>query len=220
MIMQPDVSDPPIALENPRYKRLYTACLACALLLLPFFMIAGCGPLITTDPQSDVPLKDSRKDSRPEKKSPVKRTLVSNEVNCIAADSENVWIATARGVSRWERQQDKWFHYTMENGLANDMVNAVAIDGQWVWFATDEGVSRYDMQTDTFATFRTIDGLASDQVSSIAVDGNYVWFGTSNGLNRYDKTIDSWGSTYPKRRFGQQNNYNNRCRARVRLGRH
>ena len=167
-------------------KCAYNAWVVCALLL-----IIGCGPL-TTDPQSGVPLEGSGADSRPEKVWPVERTLVSNEVNCIAADSENVWIATARGVTRWKRQQDKWLHYTMEDGLANDMVNAVAVDGQWVWFATDEGVSRYDTQIDTFATFRTIDGLASDQVSSIAVDGNYVWFGTSEGLNRYDKTIDSW----------------------------
>ena len=171
---------------------LYAASVACALLLLSFFGIVGCGPLITTDPQSGVPYEGSKTDAQSAKTWPVERTLVSNEVNCIAADSDNVWIATARGVSRWDRQQDKWLHYTMEDGLSNDMVNAVAIDGQWVWFATDEGVSRYDMQTNTFATFRTIDGLASDEVSSIAVDGNYVWFGTSEGLNRYDKTIDSW----------------------------
>ena len=165
----------------------------CSLLLLVYLsLIIGCGPLGITDPQSDVPFQNSRPNSKSKKTSPVKRTLVSNEVNCIAADSENVWIATAKGVSRWERNQDKWLHYTMENGLANDMVNAVAIDGKWVWFATDEGVSRYDMETSTFSTFRSIDGLVSDQVSSIAVDGNYVWFGTSNGLNRYDKTIDSW----------------------------
>ena len=180
-----------LRIESLTSKCAYTASVVCALLFFPLFVIIGCGPL-TTDPQSNVPLKDSDTDSRPEKTWPVKRTLVSNEVNCIAADSENVWIATARGVSRWKRQQDKWLHYTMEDGLANDMVNAVAIDGQWVWFATDEGVSRYDLQTDTFATFRTINGLASDQVSSIAIEGNYVWFGTSNGLNRYDKTIDSW----------------------------
>ena len=173
-------------------KRLSIVLVVCLLFLFPFFILIGCGPLVTTDPQSDPLREDSREDSRPKKMWPVKRTLVSNEVNCIAADSENVWIATARGVSRWKRQQDQWLHYTMEDGLANDMVNAVAVDGQWVWFATDEGVSRYDGQTDTFATFRTIDGLASDQVSSIAIDGNYVWFGTSNGLNRYDKTIDSW----------------------------
>ena len=180
-----------LRIESPTSKCAYTASVMCALLFFPLFVIIGCGPL-TTDPQSNVPLKDSDTDSRPEKTWPVKRTLVSNEVNCIAADLENVWIATARGVSRWKRQQDKWLHYTMEDGLANDIVNAVAIDGQWVWFATDEGVSRYDLQTDTFATFRTINGLASDQVSSIAIEGNYVWFGTSNGLNRYDKTIDSW----------------------------
>ena len=163
------------------------ACVLCLLL----FTITGCGTL-ATDPPSGVPFEDSQMGSVSAKTWTVKRTLVSNEVNCIATDADNVWIATARGVSRWNRQQDQWIHYTMEDGLANDMVNAVAVDGQWVWFATDEGVNRYDMQTGTFSTFRTIDGLASDQVSSIAVDGNYVWFGTSEGLNRYDKTIDSW----------------------------
>ena len=170
----------------------YTASIACTLLLLSLFTIVGCGPLVTTDPQSGLPYEGATTDAVSAKTWPVERTLVSNEVNCIAADADNVWIATARGVTRWDRQQDRWLHYTMEDGLSNDMVNAVAVDGQWTWFATDEGVSRYDMQTSTFTTFRTIDGLASDQVSSIAVDGNYVWFGTSDGLNRYDKTIDSW----------------------------
>ena len=174
-----------------RYNGLDIASVAWALVLLSLFVIFGCGTL-ATDRQSGVTFEDSEADSVPAKIWPVERTLVSNEVNCIAADTGNVWIATARGVSRWDRRQDIWIHYTMEDGLANDMVNAVAVDEQWVWFATDEGVSRYDMQTDTFATFRTIDGLASDLVSSIAIDGNYVWFGTSEGLNRYDKTIDSW----------------------------
>ena len=171
-------------------QRFYTASIACTLLSL--FTIVGCGPLVTTDSQSGLPYEGATTDAASAKTWPVERTLVSNEVNCIAADADNVWIATARGVTRWDRRQDRWLHYTMEDGLSNDMVNAVAVDGQWTWFATDEGVSRYDMQTNTFTTFRTIDGLASDQVSSIAVDGNYVWFGTADGLNRYDKTIDSW----------------------------
>ena len=160
------------------------------LLLLLLLMVVGCTTLVPDDP--NVPLENLDSGSRTQKAWRVERKLVSNEVNCIAADSHNVWFATQDGVSRWERDQDQWFHYTMEDGLSNDAVNAVAIDGQWVWFATEEGVSRYDTQTSTFSTYRTIDGLASDQVSSIAVDGNYVWFGTSNGLNRYDKTIDSW----------------------------
>ena len=175
-------------------KRFVFKCDAVykTLIVLSGFLLFGCGSLVTTDPQTGAPYADSGTDVAAMKKWPVERTLVSNEVNCIAADLDNVWIATTHGVTRWDRQQDQWSHYTMEDGLANDTVNAVAVDGQWVWFATDEGVSRYDMQTGTFATFRTIDGLASDQVSSISVDGNYVWFGTAEGLNRYDKTIDSW----------------------------
>ena len=187
---QADESKPRIT--GRKCQPLCAASIASVLLLLSFLMSVGCGSLVTTDPQSGLPYDGAKTDTVAAKTWPVERTLVSNEVNCIAADADNVWIATARGVSRWDRQHDKWRHYTMEDGLSNDMVNAVAVDGQWVWFATDEGVSRYDMQTDTFTTFRTIDGLASDQVSSIAVDGNYVWFGTSEGLNRYDKTIDSW----------------------------
>ena len=189
MMNPPDENN--FSIVGRKGESAYTAFVACILLSLCHLVIIGCGPL-TTDPRSGIPLEGSGADSRPKKVWPVERTLISNEVNCIAADADNVWIATTHGVSRWKRQQDQWLHYTMEDGLANDMVNAVAIEGQWVWFATDEGVSRYDTQTDTFATFRTIDGLASDQVSSIAIDGNYVWFGTSEGLNRYDKTIDSW----------------------------
>ena len=161
-----------------------------ALLLLPLVTMVGCTTMVLDDP--NIPLEDFDSGSRTEKTWRVERKLVSNEVNCIAAGVHNVWFATQEGVSRWDRDQDQWFHYTMEDGLSNDAVNAVAIDGQWVWLATEEGVSRYDTQTNTFSTYRTIDGLASDQVSSIALDGNYVWFGTSNGLNRYDKTIDSW----------------------------
>ena len=180
----------PATRDCPR-SSIEMRAVARSLLLLSLFMVVGCATF-PPDYQSDVPFEDFRSGSLSGKARRVERTLISNEVRCIATDLNNVWIATAAGVSRWERDQGKWFHYTKEDGLANDGVNAVAVDGQWVWFATDEGVSRYDLQTNTFKTFRSIDGLASDQVSSIAVDGNYVWFGTSNGLNRYDKTIDSW----------------------------
>ena len=120
------------------------------------------------------------------------KTLISNKIRCISADSDNVWIATEQGVSRYIRKMDSWVSYTRADGLVDDAVNAVAIDGNLVWFATDEGVSQYNLQTNQWRIFKRQDGLASERVSSIAVDGNYVWFGTENGLNRYDKTIDSW----------------------------
>ena len=185
-----DKNTPPIL--GLKSRTLNAAVIAYLLMLILYLLMLGCSPLGITDPESDIPFSNSQQRKKSKKTWQVNRTLISNEVNCIAADENNVWFATVRGVSRWKRNQDKWIHYTMENGLANDTVNTVAIDGQWVWFATQEGVSRFDSETDTFSSFRSIDGLASDQVSSIAIDGNYVWFGTSNGLNRYDKTIDSW----------------------------
>ena len=93
-----------LRIESSTSKCAYTVSVVYALLFFPLLVIIGCGPL-TTDPQSGVPLENSGVDSRSEKRWPVKRTLISNEVNCIAADSENVWIATARGVSRWERHR-------------------------------------------------------------------------------------------------------------------
>ena len=158
------------------------------LLLIVTFMTVGCAKLMP-DPQSDLALERTLTDVSSDKERRVERTLISNEINCIATDADNAWIATTAGVSRWHVKRGRWSHYTKEDGLANDAVNAVAIDGQWVWFATDEGVSRYDLRTDAIKTFRSIDGLASDKVLSIAVDSNYVWFGTDNGLNRYDLSL-------------------------------
>jgi len=120
------------------------------------------------------------------------KTLISNRVRCISADSDNVWIATDQGISRYIKKTGSWVSYTQADGLVDDAVNAVAVDGSLVWFATNEGVSQYNLQTNEWRIFKRQDGLASEKVSSIAVDGNYVWFGTESGLNRYDKTIDSW----------------------------
>lgn len=90
--------------------------IVCNLSLLLLFMVVGCATY-ARDKQSDVPYTDLDADSHPEKASLVERPLISNEVNCIAADLDNVWIATVSGVSRWARDSDKWFHYTMEDGL-------------------------------------------------------------------------------------------------------
>ena len=49
--------------------------------------------------------------------------LISNHINAISADENNVWIATDQGVSRFDRKNNKWMHYTKEDGLGADNVN-------------------------------------------------------------------------------------------------
>jgi len=120
------------------------------------------------------------------------KILLSNKIRCVAADDNDVWVATDRGVSRLSRKSNAWTHYTKADSLASDEVFSIAIDGTWVWFATDNGVSLFDTESGEWKTFKKKDGLVSDKVQCIAVDGNYIWFGTEGGLNRYDKRIDSW----------------------------
>ena len=120
------------------------------------------------------------------------KILLSNKIRCIAADDNNVWMATDRGVSRFSRKAEEWIHYTSSEGLASDDVLAVALDGNLAWFATSDGVSQYDTSSNEWKIFKRKEGLASDKVQCITVDGNYVWFGTDSGINRYDKRIDSW----------------------------
>jgi len=120
------------------------------------------------------------------------KILLSNKIRCVAADDNNVWVATARGVSRFSRQDQAWFHYTDSSGLVSDDVMAIALDADLVWFVTSAGISQYDTSSDKWQSFKRKEGLSSDNVQCIAVDGDYVWFGTDSGVNRYDKQIDSW----------------------------
>ena len=120
------------------------------------------------------------------------KILLSNKIRCVAADDNNVWVATDRGVSRFSRKDEAWFHYNDSAGLVSDDVLAVALDDNLVWFATSDGVSQYDTSSGKWNIFKQKEGLSSDRVQCIAVDGNYVWFGTDSGINRYDKRIDSW----------------------------
>ena len=118
--------------------------------------------------------------------------LLSDQVNAIAADAKHIWVATDKGINRFNKRESLWISYTVEDGLANNKVSSVVVDGEVVWFGTESGVSKYQPQTDKWTTYTRDDGLPSNRVMAIGVDGNYIWFGTDKGLSRYNKAIDVW----------------------------
>jgi len=128
------------------------------------------------------------------------RVLISSKVRSLADDISNVWIATDRGVSRFNREDNRWTSYAKEDGLVSDNVYVVSLglqsqsDGEEVWFGTDNGVSRYEPAKNQWTTYREEEGLISNKVNCIAQDNNYVWIGTDKGLSRYDGRINSWAS--------------------------
>ena len=118
-------------------------------------------------------------------------------------DTQEIWIGTDGGATRYDLVTDTAESITSDDGLASNNVQAAMVDGQYVWFGTDSGASRYDSSTDEWTTFRKAatsrrdarsSGLISYNVKSLAVDGNYLWVGTRVGLSRYDKVTGSWTS--------------------------
>ena len=118
--------------------------------------------------------------------------LLSDQVNAIAADAKHIWVATDKGINRFNKHENVWISYTVEDGLANNKVSSVAVDGGTIWFGTESGVSKYQPKIDEWTTYTRDDGLPSNRVMAIGVDGNYIWFGTDKGLSRYNKAIDVW----------------------------
>jgi len=122
------------------------------------------------------------------------KVLTSNKIRSLSDDISNLWIATDQGVSRFNREDNRWTSYTKEDGLVSDDVYVVVSDNKEVWFGTDNGVSRFQPAKNEWTTYRQEDGLISNKVNCIAIDSNYVWIGTDEGLSRYDRRINSWAS--------------------------
>ena len=160
-------------------------------LVIAIIFLAGCS---LSKPVKTIDIGELK---RIRKSEGAQRVLISNNVRCISADENSVWIATDRGVSRFERAAKNWTHYTKEDGLNSDNINAVAFDQNRVWFGTDDGVSQYNVDTGTWRSFKEKDGLKGKQVFRIAVDADHVWFGTDQAINRYTRSIDSWSARTP-----------------------
>jgi ligand-binding sensor domain-containing protein len=130
--------------------------------------------------------------------------LIGNELHDIAMDEDYVWVATERGVNRYDRKSDKWTFFTVSDGLISNQVNCVAPEfvegilgrksGDEVWFGTDSGVSVYYKKTGLWKSYTTKDGLIHNKVNVISARGDDVWIGTDKGVSAYDKKKNSWTS--------------------------
>jgi len=132
----------------------------------------------------------------------VYRTLISNNIRSISADKSSVWVATLRGVSKFDRDTNRWICYTKDDGLGADAVHVVVSEGRWVWFGTGSGLTLYDVEKQSWRTFRQKDGLnglVQNSVHSIGIADNFVWFGTpGRGISVYDVINQAFMRTYTK----------------------
>jgi ligand-binding sensor domain-containing protein len=128
-------------------------------------------------------------------------TLVSNEVWCMGADKNDIWVGTMRGVSRYDKGKDLWTTYNTESGLPNNEISSLCIDVEnpdaggdnIVWFGNNSGVTKYDKETGMWTIYTAKNGLASNKITCIAKGKNAIWFGTFDaGVIKYDKKTQNW----------------------------
>lgn len=117
-------------------------------------------------------------------------SISSDYIRAVFEDSRGrLWIATEGGGLNLWLGEDKFKHFTVQNGLISNAIMGISEDRDGLlWLSTFEGISRFDTDRERFHNFKfnkTLDGM-SNQFNQSAVlrtlDGEML-FGGINGLN-------------------------------------
>lgn len=112
-------------------------------------------------------------------------------LNNVMEDSKGtLWLSFNDG-GAWAYSQNKWTHYTYQNGLTDDNVNAFYEDEEGnIWFATNgSGVYRYTGSIFTY--YDRGSGLATPSIMSIAQNrkGTIYFASNNSGLHELNNGI-------------------------------
>lgn len=125
----------------------------------------------------------------PQKNNP--SSIGSRNVGGILPDGKgNYWVTTLdAGVDFWNTKEDRFYHYTIKNGLPDNTIYSVLADKHGrIWFGTGNGLSCFDTATKTFTNYDESDGLINTEYNSgsACVDNNgYMYFGGMNGIDYF-----------------------------------
>lgn len=124
--------------------------------------------------------------------------LANDVIYGVAAENDDIWVATASGLSRYELATESWEIFDVSNTLMHEpWCYAVTSAGGNIYVAVwGGGVLVRDGQNGIFREHRDPDGemevdlfrddgLVHDVTSSIAVSDDIMWVGTYFGLSRY-----------------------------------
>jgi ligand-binding sensor domain-containing protein len=123
--------------------------------------------------------------------------LVSDYVNVLAADGDEIWAGTTAGVSFYDRSTSTWTSYTTANSsLPSNQINGIAFTtiGSWPnltrlhFFATPAGLAQHSKSggSDSWSVYTTSNStLLNNHIRDIAIsgDGTY-WIVTIDGTQR------------------------------------
>ena len=115
-------------------------------------------------------------------------------VHGITVDENVVWFATNAGILRYDKVNDTWWHYTMQDGLPNNEVWSITLDGKHIWTLHIGGVvGRYSIEENRWRYWEISPSAVWSVLGEIAVDRQYAWVSTAwEGIKRFDKSTGEW----------------------------
>lgn len=127
---------------------------------------------------------------------PSKPSAEVNQLNSVFEDrSGNLWLSTAGGLARFERDTSHFSVFTPEQQTPEAITKIFEDHTGSLWLASRRGLLQFDRSTARFKRF-THNGLkpesiSSDFVRAIAEDqAGRLWVGTEDGLNRFEPQSD------------------------------
>ena len=103
---------------------------------------------------------------------------------------EIIWLATNKGLAKYEVKSNKFQWYTEQQGLANNLVyTIVPDDNKNLWLSTNGGISRFNLTTQKFHNYNTNEGLQGNEFnsnSSCKTSDGTIYFGGVNGFNYFN----------------------------------
>lgn len=130
------------------------------------------------------------------------QSLSSDVVFTLLEDATGtLWVGTAEGLNRFQRETGTFAHYGERDGLPNVLVACLREDAQGhLWLSTGRGLARFDPQTGKFHSYDEQDGLQSNQFHQGSCTGGpqgLLYFGGANGFNAFDPTQIQDNTTPP-----------------------
>ena len=125
--------------------------------------------------------------------------LINDVVYGVACDGNNVWAATASGVSRLNTNTGQWTIFNTENAPMHEpWAYSVSAKDSMVYIAVwGGGVVEFNTRIERWRDYRDPDkemeidlfpddGLVHDVTASVSYENGILWVGTYFGLNRYN----------------------------------
>ncbi len=98
------------------------------------------------------------------------------QVQSIAEDSFFVWLATFKGLSRFEKKTELVKNYGLEQGLGDLTIKSLLLDGRGkLWMNTQDGIYLFDPPTEKFIRFSQKDGLPENNLPGILTEDDGIF---------------------------------------------